>query len=322
MNRALGVVEQGGFLSPFPIDVVVDCEGLVFKDITLGNMQQIATYLPNANSLSCDYTLGGIYLWIGYLGYKYAIYQDTLFIRGVAPDDRSRVAFSLPLGALPLADGVALVREYCDKNGLEAEFSAIPHERLDEFMALSPKSVKELVDWGDYIYSASALATFKGNKLSKKRNHVNRFLSDYPTAMLSEITAENIGAVWDCYEQICAVAANDTPIARYERKQVAMVLERLLQYPFKHLSLMIGNCVIGFAIGEVIGDTLHVHIEKVQHQYRGANETLCKLFSEYAVNKYGVKWINRQDDAGDAGLRKSKLSYHPELILKKYNVVF
>lgn len=323
MNRALGVVEQSGFLSPFSIDEIVDCEGLVFKDITIGDMPQIASFLPYANSQSCDYTIGGIYLWIGYLGYKFAIYRDTLFIRGVVPDDRSRVAFSLPLGGLPLADGVALVREYCDKNNIVAEFSAIPQERLEEFMALSPKSVQELEDWGDYIYSAEALATLKGNKLSKKRNHVNRFLSDYPTARLSVITAENIGAVWDCYDQICAKATNDTPMARYERKQVDMVLERLYQYPFKHLSLMIDDKVIGFAIGEVIGDILHVHIEKVMHnEYRGANEALCKLFAEYAVNKYGVKWINRQDDAGDAGLRKSKLSYHPHQILKKYNCEF
>ncbi|MFI3239425.1 MAG: phosphatidylglycerol lysyltransferase domain-containing protein [Bacteroidales bacterium] len=319
MNRAICVAENSGVMTSFSLDEIVDCDELVFKDITLDDMQQVASYLRYSNSYSCDYTLGGIYLWIGYLGYKFAIYHNTLFIRGVAPDDRSKVAFSLPLGELPLAQGVQLVRDYCDKNGIQAQFSAIPQERLDEFMTFSPKSVQELEDWADYIYSANDLATLKGNKFSKKRNHVNKFFATYPTATISEINANNISAVRDCYHHICAGATNDTPMARYERNQVATALERLYQYPFQHLCLMFDGKVIGFTIGEIVGDTLHVHIEKVQREFSGANEALCKLFTERMLNKYQIKLVNRQDDAGDAGLRKSKLSYHPQLILKKYN---
>ena len=51
-------------------------------------------------------------------------------------------------------------------------------------------------------------------------------------------------------------------------------------------------------------------------------ETLCDLateFSRYAAGET-VLYINREDDAGDPGLQKSKQSYKPCAMLEKYLV--
>ena len=59
-------------------------------------------------------------------------------------------------------------------------------DRLDEIRSsINVAEVKELPDWADYLYEIEPMATFKGKKMSKKRNHVNRFYSDHPDAILS-----------------------------------------------------------------------------------------------------------------------------------------
>ena len=82
-----------------------------------------------------------------------------------------------------------------------------------------------------------------------------------------------------------------------------------------------GGKVVAFTVAEIIGDTLIVHIEKMNHDVSGAGESINKLFAAEMLMRYpGLKYINREDDAGDPGLRKAKQSYHPAAMLRKFNV--
>ena len=58
-----------------------------------------------------------------------------------------------------------------------------------------------------------------------------------------------------------------------------------------------------------------VIVEKADWSYRGIYQTINRLFCEKFLN--GYKWINRQQDTGDLGLRKAKLSYHPHHLIEK-----
>lgn len=261
-------------------------------------------------------------MWIDYFKYRYCIYRDTLFIKGVAEDNTDRKAFSLPIGAMPLAESVALLRHYCEERGRRLVFSAIPDERIDEFRALNPICVTPLNHWADYIYSIEALASLAGKKLSKKRNHTNHFAIEYPDAVFEPISDLNMEAVHQCFTEVCAVA-KDTPMADFERAQVWRVLRHLHDYPFETACLRIGDKVIAFTIGEVIGTTLYVHIEKTLHEYSGANETINRRFCQFIKERFPrVTEVNREDDAGDSGLQQSKQSYYPLRLLTKYNVAF
>ncbi len=296
---------------------------LQFKPVTIDSIPLLRSYLLRAGSLSCDYSVGGICMWIDYFKYHYCIYADTLFIKGVAEDNRHEMAFSMPIGSLPLDESVALLKAYCAAHGVPLVFSAITEEHIGRFNVLHPAQVTELEHWGDYVYDAESLATFKGKALKQKRNHVNRFMAQYPLTEARPITADLLPAVCRCFDRVCSEPAR-SPMADYERRQVWRVLRHLPDFHFESLCLVLGGEVIGFTIGEVQGRVMLDHIEKSLHGlYSGVNEVLCREFAAAILRKYPeVKYVNREDDAGDEGLRQSKLSYCPAFILKKYDVVF
>ena len=74
--------------------------------------------------------------------------------------------------------------------------------------------------------------------------------------------------------------------------------------------------VVAISLGEVVNNTLIVHVEKGLKNYAGVYPLMASEFAKaYAIE--GVKFINREEDCGDMGLRISKLQYHPIEVKQK-----
>ena len=63
-------------------------------------------------------------------------------------------------------------------------------------------------------------------------------------------------------------------------------------------------------------NTLVIHFEKGNPDYKGVYQAINQMFLEHFGNPDIL--VNREQDLGDAGLRKAKLSYHPVDYLKKF----
>ncbi len=293
----------------------------IFRPITLQDLQQINDCLQHADTRTCDYTIGGIYMWIDYFDYRYCIIDDTLFIKGVDENNRLTPAFSLPIGKMPMDSALVFLKEYCNQNNMTLRFSAIPHDKISLFPSEQKWHIERLNNWSDYLYDASSLATLSGNKLKKKRNHVNRFISDNPHYIFETITSSNINEVKDFYDTLTIFTLDNSQLSKFERTQVFNILNEYHQYSFEGAILRTDNGkIVAFTIGEIIGDTLYIHIEKMNHLITGAGETINKLFAEKILESHTIKYINREEDVGDIGLRIAKMSYNPVMILDKYNI--
>lgn len=302
---------------------VTDRSALSFEPVTIHAVRPIARLLSMSRSRANDFSVGGLMMWADYFDYEYCIYGNTLFIKGVSEVDPQATAFSLPVGAMPLSCAVDLLMDYCRRRGIPLRFSAVPDDRIDELREIVPGRIERLDNWSDYIYDAHALATLAGKRLNKKRNHVNRFMADNPGYRTERLNIGNINEVRRAYRAWLADRPADMPSAAEESRQTMAVLDDYPLFPFEGLVLRGGDgSVVAFTVGEVIGDTLYTHIEKMDHRVDGAGETINKLFAQYILERYpGVRYINREEDAGDPGLRQAKLSYHPDIILSKYDIL-
>ncbi len=89
----------------------------------------------------------------------------------------------------------------------------------------------ELADWADYIYRAEDLATLSGKAYNKKRNHVNRFMTDNPEWVLEPLKGK---ALDDAREFFAGMDSGSYSLmAEYERKQCATSCATTPSIPLK-----------------------------------------------------------------------------------------
>ncbi|MDE5555777.1 MAG: phosphatidylglycerol lysyltransferase domain-containing protein [Muribaculaceae bacterium] len=297
---------------------------LEFKRFSLEDMPVIRKYMDYNEGRTCDYTLGGIFMWVDYFDYEYCITDNTLFIKGISENHPGMVAFSLPLGELPLKDSIKLILDYCKAHNIRPAFSAIPTAKAKEIAEMFGGKLEALEGWSDYLYDAHSLATLQGKAYSKKRNHVNRFIADNPDYRFEMITDANLDEALAFFETVDLDEKEDKNMASYELEQCKEVMRNLDKYLFDGAILRgQDGKICALTLGEVVGDTLFVHVEKMNHDVSGAGEAINKMFaSEMMIRNGAISYINREEDMNDSGLRFAKESYHPVALLDKSNILF
>jgi hypothetical protein len=77
--------------------------------------------------------------------------------------------------------------------------------------------------------------------------------------------------------------------------------------------------MVAYTVAEALTvDMLLIHFEKGDTQYKGIYQAINQKFLENSAAEY--TFVNREQDLNDEGLRKAKLSYHPEDFLRKFRV--
>ena len=173
----------------------------------------------------------------------------------------------------------------------------------------------------DYIYLREKLATLSGKKLHSKRNHIHRFEERYPDWQYESITGVNEDECAKMAMKWCFLNCSDEN-DNWEYDKIDE--SKLVVYAIRHRdelgmiggALRAGGEIIAITLGEPLTkDTFVVHFEKAFSDIQGAYPMINREFVRNELQTY--TYVNREEDLGDEGLRKAKMSYRPDILLEK-----
>ncbi len=290
-----------------------------FQRLTLQDRQWVLPLLEQENSRSADYNFTNLYIWNDAYPQEAALVDGCLAVRlwqGGSP------YYFYPVGGGEAAPVLQALREDAAHFGAALRLCGVLRHHVEVLNFLCPEAFNLTEDRKlyDYIYSADKLDSLSGKKLASKRNHINRFVENYPDWSFEPLTAAGLDECTE-FTRIWA-AEGHTGAAQMEMERIA--LHRAFDgYDALMLEggvLRAGGQMLGYTIGERLNsDTFVVHFEKSLADVQGAYAILNREFVRHIRKKYpGIIYINREDDMGLPNIRKAKSSYHPEFLVEKY----
>lgn len=290
---------------------------LDFHPLQLEDLPKLRGYFQKNDARICDTTVGTAFIWRNLYHTEYAIYEGALYFKVLYPGLGE--TFTLPLCG-DRWEHYRQIADYCCRRDMPIAFYPVPAGELELLQKFFPNSAAISVrDNFDYLYRAEDLQYFRGKKLSGQRNHVNKFMKTYGNWTFRPITGEDIPALKAFLDRYAAGRDKPSPSFTEDIAKTREVLDNYDLYAMLGGMLLVEGEIVGFSLNERIGDTLFTHIEKADRDYAGCYQMLVSQSAQLFARD-GVAFINREDDAGDLGLRTSKLSYHPISLLEKYTV--
>ena len=291
-----------------------------FKPVTLCDKHWVDEIVRAENSRSADYNFGNIYIW------------DNRYRQLIARADgrmltklryEGRPAFVFPIGPGPLRPAIEALREYaafrgykpfCLRGITEEHRALLEREYPDAF------SYTEDTDNADYLYEAEKLATYSGKALHGKKNHCNRFEAenDWSFVPLTRALIPDCLDMLDLWSEENAERLDKSIV--YEHTAIVRAFAAFEKLALEGGVLFANGKIVGFTLGEMTSeDTFDVHFEKAEGSLNGAYPMTCRELTRMLLSRHpDLRYINREDDMGLESLRRSKESYKPAFLLRKF----
>ena len=287
---------------------------LDFRTPTLGDRERITSFVSASGQLGCDVTFTNTYLWRDHYDIRVAFtdgaYYKCYFTDGVL------TGYTFPLTAGDPKKAIDAILADASERGVKPEIgllndhnAALIRELYGERVTITPDR-----DSYDYLYEREALAALSGKKYHAKRNHLSKFYRTYTDVSVEEICERNFGDVID----VCArwqEQGGDTG-------ELGIIRDALGHFDVLGMFgilLYVDGRAVAMSMGSRISDEVcDVNFEKAV----GIDEAYAVINQEFARRFDSFRFLNREEDMGLEGLRKSKLSYHPAAMVQKSTAVF
>ncbi|MCI6811255.1 MAG: phosphatidylglycerol lysyltransferase domain-containing protein [Lachnospiraceae bacterium] len=293
---------------------------LAWKTIGMEDKPILEKYYAYEQSKCCEFSFCNNYLWAPFYEMRYAIIEDMLVF--LAQGRQPSVGVPLAKDEASernLGKVVSILEEYFVSVQAPFQMHLVTEEKFAQLEAQFPgKYVIEYNrDQADYIYEVERMISLSGKKLHGKRNHINKFKENNPNWRYEPLSQENVSACVKMAEEWREKNLCDEKGEKHTEFCVTLrALDEYEQLGLKGGVLRIEDRVVAFTLGEELNrETFVVHIEKAMADIQGAYPMINQQFLVHEASQY--KYVNREEDMGEEGLRKAKLSYYPVFLQEK-----
>ena len=294
---------------------------MIFHRLALSDRQVMQAVTLHSGRRNCNYTFANLVGWKFLFGTEVCVHENAVVLRYTFDGRQAYMVCT--------AEGLSqeLVEDLLhDSNGdltlIGLEDSQVAQLSMpDTCFSISAEPLRNQYD---YIYRRTDLATLHGRHLDAKRNHINRFRAEHPDFQYRPLTpglfdeCRRLTEIWQ-EEKNQSGNGNKNETIDAEHRVMENIFSNWDVLGMTGGSIMVDGRMVAFTYGSAVTtDTFDVCVEKADRHINGSFAIINQQCAEHLPGQY--VYINREEDMGILGLRKAKLSYHPEILLT-YNVV-
>lgn len=288
-----------------------------FKPIKIEDKESYQHYLMDDVERGCEYSFANLYLW----GRQNAtILHDHMVLFS---QFNRRSVYPYPAGSgdkKPVLDAIIADAK---ERGISCRITSLTADDKQTLETLYPGMFRFHCDRDsfDYVYAIDDLADLPGRKYQKKRNHCNRFRTDYPDYSVQPLSEDNVQQVQKMLDDWYAAKEQEDPESDFLMERIALnkALRHYKELEMDGLVLFNGEKVLGFTMGSKLApDTYDIHFEKAWGDVNGAYAIINYEFARYLREKHPeIRFLDREEDMGIEGLRIAKERYFPHHMVEK-----
>jgi uncharacterized protein len=291
------------------------------RPLGLEDRALIQDYLWKYQPETSELTFTNLHIWQSVYRWRWTVSGDWLLL--LQEKEGEEPVWLPPVGPSPRGD---IARAALHWLQAERGVRKPAFERADSRFALEvgPAGEFEVIperNHFDYVYQTSELIALKGGRYHAKRNHISRFLQDHGTGFeFVPISVSNLQLCAEFQERWCEWRRCDEDMNLHDEwTAVRRGLSDYQALGLRGAAILIAGKVEAFTFGELLNaQTAVVHIEKANPEIPGLYAVINRQFCETYWS--AIPFINREQDLAEDGLRKAKLSYHPNRLVEKYRV--
>ena len=284
-----------------------------FRPLSIEDQPLIETALKNNPPEISEFTFTNLFAWRDIYHFQISLLDN--FILLTTASDQMRKFFP-PIGK---SDCKKIIERVLQETG--GTFIRIPENIKNLFEADVRFTFEEDRDNFDYIYEADELIKLRGAKYDGKRNFIKRFKSSYEYEYVS-LDRLNAKECLEFEEAWCSIKHCDQDEGlRHERKAFEEIIAHFSSFDLVGGMMKVDGTVRAVAIAQGLNpSTFVMHILKADQNFTGLYQTVINEFLSREAGTYA--FVNFEQDLGLEGLRKSKLSYRPVRMVKKFTLCF